>query len=525
MKRMLKTVLRLLACAVLLAAIGGTMNGCVKPEKEPLPKTNIAPPALEPQAEPNDAGELITYKVNGTISSDMVVQRNAYFNVFGRADQTKGYIYGEFMGEKRYAKIEKDGSFNIKFSSHEATAEPQTLKVYPKNGEVTEFTDILVGDVWIMSGQSNGELSYSLARAKLPKYDKEISGDDLIRVFSQAAQDVLDGVNNNTIDATVPHEDILNANNCWKKATLANVQPFSAIGYYFGKELSKLTNVPLGLIMTAAGGAAIQELMPESVAKDIGYTAGAMVPLSGHYNTLMAPFTKNRITGMVFCQGESESGGEQYTFYAEHLAKTVEGYREIWGIEFPFINIQLSSYGIEGTSMWPYVPLMRAAQFDAAKIIPNYYIVTSMDRGYKKGDPEWAHPLYKFDVGYRAAQAAAYVSYGVGQAEYMLAPEPESVTFGDDGTIIVRLKNVGDGITLAEGDEIAGIMPYYSYGGKMKCEVSQLDAFTIKIIPKETPYSVRYGMMQDATSEAANIMSSTGIAMPAWEVKNPNYSE
>ncbi|MCR5695251.1 MAG: sialate O-acetylesterase [Clostridia bacterium] len=523
MRKIIRLTVRIFACVLALATFA-PLQSCTPGEREPLPRVNIAPPALKEQAAPNDKGEVINYSINRTISSCMVVQRNAYFNVFGKADRPGGYIYGEFMGEKRYAKIGKDGSFSIQFSSHEATSEPQTLKVCPKNGEAAEFTDILVGDVWMVSGQSNAELSYLLARQKLPEYDKDISGDDLIRVFSQAAADVLYAIENNGLDATVPGEDVLNEDNCWKKATPENVSPFSAIGYYFGKELSKYTDVPIGLVMSAAGGAAIQELMPGETAEEIGYTAGAMVPVSGYYNTLMHPFTHNKITGMLFYQGESESGGEQFNFYAEHLAKTVEAYREIWGLEFPFINVQLSSHGIEGSSFWPNLPRLRAAQYDASQIIPNSYIVTSMDQGFRKGDPEFAHPLYKFQIGYRAARIAAFVSYGIGEEEHMLTPELESVTFNDDNIIVIKFKNVGDGITLAEGDEIKGLYPYYSYRGKMKCTVEILDAFTVKVTPKEQAYSIGYGLMHDAFQDAANIMSSDGLPMPAFEIKNNKYT-
>lgn len=530
MKNSIKIMIKVMVCALALAVIG-PLAGCTgktggsESTPEPLPRTNIAPPALEEQPVPDDPGGIITYTVNHTISSDMVVQRNAYFNVFGKTDKTSGFMYGEFMGEKRYASIQKDGSFTIQFSSHEATKEPQTLKIYPKEGEVTEFTDILVGDVWIVSGQSNAELSYSLARTKYPKYDKEISDEDNIRVFSQAAADVIYGVNNSLIDATVPQEDVLNDGNCWKKASLTNVMPFSAIGYYFGKELSKQTDVPLGLIMTAAGGAALQELMPFEVANKLGFTAGANVPMCGYYNTLMHPFTRNKITGMLFYQGESESAGGLYNVYGTNLAATVESYRRIWGLEFPFINVQLSSHGLPGSTNWPEVPKMRATQFEASHTIPNSYIVTSMDQGYvKNSDTEWAHPLSKYQIGYRAARIAAYVSYGVGEADHMLTPEPESVTFNEDNSIIIKFKNMGDGITLATGDQIAGLYPYYSYGGKMKCEIEQIDAFTVKLTPKEQAYSVAYGMMHDANQEVANIVSSDGIPLPAFEFKNENYT-
>ena len=129
---------------------------------------------------------------------------------------------------------------------------------------------------------------------------------------------------------------------------------------------------------------------------------------------VLYPFTRNSITGMIFYQGESECAGGQYNVYARNLARTVEAYRKAWKLEFPFINVQLSTHLGEGLSYWPELPQLRMAQFDAYRQIPNSYIVAAMDQGWQKGDADWAHPLYKYELGRRAAKIAAYVSYGQG---------------------------------------------------------------------------------------------------------------
>jgi hypothetical protein len=72
--------------------------------------------------------------------------------------------------------------------------------------------------------------------------------------------------------------------------------------------------------------------MPKNIAEECGFTSAPTVPVSGFYNTLLHPFTKNAITGMIFYQGESESGGKQYKVYAKNLQRTVEEYRKIWNL-------------------------------------------------------------------------------------------------------------------------------------------------------------------------------------------------
>jgi sialate O-acetylesterase len=519
LKKIAAAGIRVILAALICMTVLLPTTACKKVDPDSkLPTTNIAPAPLPAQKEPNDSGEPVTYTVNGTISSDMVVQRNAYFNVFGRSDNPGAVIYGEFMGEKRYGIVAEDGSWTIRFSSHEAVNEGQTLVIYPKNGERTEFEDILVGDVWVISGQSNAELMYMSTASTTPEYAKEINKNDLIRIYSQSRQSVMDAYTDG-LDVTIPQEDVVSPNTKWAKTTTQTVLSFSAIGYYFGKELSKTIDVPLGLIMAASGGSTLHELMPGDVAAELGFTTGASVPVSGFYNTLLYPFTRNKITGMIFYQGESESAGGQYLRYADNLKRTVSGYRHAWGLCFPFINVQLSTHGSEADYYWPELPYIRAAQFDAYRSMLNSYIVTAMDQGYRAGDPDWAHPLYKLELGKRAAKIAAYVVYGQGDAAHSLAPEPDKITWNSDNSIVITFKNVGDGITLLEGDKIAGLYALDEYGDKMYSEIEQIDGSTVKIVLTREPSAVGYGIRQDGLPASANIASSDGIPMPAFIIK------
>ena len=87
-----------------------------------------------------------------------------------------------------------------------------------------------------------------------------------------------------------PDEDVVNSNWKWKKASLSNASVFSALGYYFAKELSRTVDVPIGVVMAAAGGAVLHELMPADVATECGLTSAPSVPVCGFYNSLLHPF-------------------------------------------------------------------------------------------------------------------------------------------------------------------------------------------------------------------------------------------
>ena len=148
-----RLLLLCLAFAIPLTAFGCQTGTDPNPNPNPAgpsPTIQATPlPALTPQPEPEDPAELITYQVSRAFSSNMVVQRNQYVTVWGWADQPGGILYGDFMGETRYAVVGADGNWKMQFSPHPETAEPQTMRIKPIQGEETVFDNILVGDVWI----------------------------------------------------------------------------------------------------------------------------------------------------------------------------------------------------------------------------------------------------------------------------------------------------------------------------------------------------------------------------------------
>ena len=496
-----------------------TNNPVLSPEATDYAQVERTPlPQLAPQPSIYDNEEPINYTISRTISSNMVVQRNTYFNVFGWSSNKGGVLYGEFMGEKRYAVIDEKGEWSMQFSSHEATTTAQTLKIYPKNGKTTEFTDILIGDVWIISGQSNAELVFSNTVHKNPEYKKEIKKEDLIRIFVQTRADVLEV--KDKVDLTKPQDNVAKSYRKWYKTTLSTVNEFSALGYYFAKELSKtVPDIPIGVVMAAAGGATLHELMPSNVATSCGFTDAPTVPVSGFYNALIHPFTKNSITGMVFYQGESEAGGNQYKVYAENLKKTVEEYRRIWNYYFPFINVQLSTHMGDSPMLWPQLPDIRAEQYNAYKNIQNSYIVTAMDQNFKKGDADWAHPYYKLELGRRAASIAASVVYKKIDSEYAFSPEPAKITW-ENTSVLIDFKYIGDGLKLLEGDTLVGFVLYDELGAAA-CKAELIDSNTIKLTPTVIMDSIigfGYGMEQDASPTKANLANSIGFPMPAMKI-------
>ena len=486
--------------------------------KEKIEMSNVVNDITKPldvQPEIEDSGKEIEYTISKTIGSNMVVQRNNYFNVFGWSENIGGIIYGEFMGEKRYAVIDEKGNWNIQFSPHEANSTPQTLKIYPKNGKVTEYSDILIGDIWIIAGQSNAELNMSLCLNKDKEYAKEINENDSIRIFAQDREFVFSI--KNKIDLSVPQKDIVNDNYKWEKTTLRTVNKFSALGYYFAKELSKMVDVPFGVIMTAAGGATIHELMPNEVLENSAPLFAPSVVAGGFYNSLMHPFINNPITGMIFYQGESESNAGHYKRYESNLINLFNGYRKAWKLEFPIINVQLSTHGEEGEKAWYEIQNIRAVQFDVSRKLSNNYLIVSRDHGIKPGDDDFGHPRYKRQLGVRAANVAAMNIYEIANLESKMSPEPTRIIWNKDH-ILVDFDYVGDGLKLLEGNTLEGFVVLDEAGNNIACAAEITDKNTIKITVSGEAATLQFAMFPNATLEFANLGNSEGLPVPTFEI-------
>lgn len=513
-KRIAVLALALVMC-VAFAACGGNSGNKSDPDATPTATPVPTPvPSLEPQAEINDPGDPITYHVSNIFSDNMVVQRGQYVTVWGWADQTSGYIYGEFMGEKRYAEIGSDGYFKLLFSPHEANTYPSEMKIYPKNGETTTFTNVVVGDVWIVDGQSNAELTMSTATAVLSKEEKsalkdKVAADSNIRVVVQSRELVIGkqewcATPQKEVVRSTIHWYVGKDKSAWSKS--------SAIGYYFALAFhDHMPDVPVGIIMMGAGGASLCELMPAETAEELGINYGTR-----YYNAMTAPFVGLPFTGMLFYQGESNANGGGYKRYANDLKGFVEALREKWGFDFPVYNVQLSCHGPDCS--WTEVPQLRNSQFQAEKIIPNYYLIVSMDVGFRTSEgQDWAHPKMKEPVGRRLAYAAFATIYGTMNPDEVMSPEPVKIEWKSDEAILT-FNHVANGLTLAAdtGDKLVGFT-YFEGGRYYDAEATIISANQVSVKIGDEATSVGYGMKDFAYPEDANLVSSTGYPAPAFE--------
>jgi sialate O-acetylesterase len=401
-------------------------------------------------------------KLPALISEGMVLQQGMETPLWGWAEEGES-VTVEMQGQKVTATA-KDGKWALKLNLLKAGG-PYTLVITGRNR--IELKNVLVGEVWICSGQSNMQWNLKttdggeaeIARANYPN----------IRLFTVPRA-----------ETDKPQSDVKAT---WKECSPESAGAFSAVGYYFGRDLHKARNVPVGLINNAVGGSpaeswtnavvlngdaefkqfhaeyperierynqAMEKFKAESeAAKAEGKPAprapGRPWMPSGLYNGMLAPLAPYGIKGAIWYQGESNA---TRAFQYRRLFPTMIGnWRDIWGQgEFPFLFVQLAAFGpngkTPGESDWAE---LREAQTMTLRSAPN----TGMALAIDYGTYDDIHPRKKEPVGARLALAARAVAYG--EKITFSGPMYDSMKVEDD-RIALSFKHTGRGLEARDGE-------------------------------------------------------------------------
>ncbi|MBE7056273.1 MAG: sialate O-acetylesterase [Ruminococcaceae bacterium] len=526
----MKRKLIILSTLVLAAVMLCTSCGYRAPEETVAPV--ITPKPLDAQSSPDDDGAAFDYQVSGTITDHMVLQRNQYINVYGTSDKVGGIVYADFKGETRWAKVDENGKWHIQFNPQAASKEATELVVYNKaqgaDGGV-KYTDILIGDVWMVAGQSNAQVALESTLDNNPDFINTISADDNIRVFTQWYWDFVGTyfVDDETAvyQKAIEKKEMDNppANVKWQNASdkykdeegneKYYAQGFSAVGYYFAKKVADETDVPIGMIQAPAGGAGLHAFIPMD--KNPEAKGVSIFEESDVYNCLMAPFAKTSIAGMLWYQGEANESA--YYTYAEDLKGFIGDMRDIWGENMPFYNVQITSHN-DAAGSWPNIQEIRYEQAELIGEVDNYYLACTMDYGSNSLDTDWAHPRNKKHIGDRLGYIALSQYYGV--EEFSLedygSPAVAKVEIkGDEAK--VYFKYVGDGLKTSDGSDKVGGFYSKSAGQYLEAEIVGKNCVKVKLVDR-AGYSITgesfrlvYGTGAMADQTTCNLQNSNGI--------------
>jgi sialate O-acetylesterase len=343
----------------------------------------------------------------------MVLQRDKPVPVWGWAAPGVA-VKVTFGRQVKNAVTDVNGRWQLLLDPLPASAEPRTLSVSSSAGTKT-FANVLVGEVWLCSGQSNME--FGISNCLNAQEEIATANDTNIRLF--LVPKIQGGSN-------LPQKDV-NAN--WKVCSPQTVAEagwggFSGVAYFFGRELRKNLNVPIGLVESCFGGTPIESWAPGEVwggIKELEHTQ----PESNLFNAMIAPLAPYALRGVVWYQGEANM--KDGMLYYHKMRALIGGWREAWrkppglavsvpGNDFPFYFSQLTSFANggdflatspEGNLGWPW-PTLREAQVKAMEI-PHTGMAVTMDIGRADKDQ---HAQNKQDVGKRLAQWALAKDYG-----------------------------------------------------------------------------------------------------------------
>ncbi len=370
-------------------------------------------------------------KLPAVLAEHMVLQRDLPVHLWGKADAGEK-IAATFRGVKAEAVANELGQWELRLPAGEAGG-PFALEIRGKN--VIQFSDVLVGDVWLASGQSNME--FPVSRAVNAETEIKSAQRPRIRLFHVERA-----------SANFAKDDLVAKP--WTAATPETVREFSAVEYFFGREIQDDLKVPIGLIEADWGGSPAEAwtsmralgsdpgLMPafaehgemtdketqkllddvwEKKQIDAARAAGKPEPdfpwhpelrswePAGLYNAMIAPLTGFSVRGFLWYQGESNTAKGR-AFYYERLFQTmIRDWRSRWGEgELPFLYVQLANYIDDTNVLWPEV---REAQRRALELRN-----TGMAVAIDIGNPTDIHPTNKQEVGRRLALAARAIAYG-----------------------------------------------------------------------------------------------------------------
>ena len=483
-------------------------------------------------------------KLPAVIGSHMVLQASSPLTIWGWADP--GEEVTVTLGDtKAIAKADAEGKWLVKLPAMQASAEPREMTIRGTN--TIQLTDILVGEVWLASGQSNME--WPVAAADNP--EAEIKAADVPKLRLFLVPKVPSGTPANDVQAG------------WTACTPDTIKNFSAVAYFFGRELHQKLDAPVGMIASSWGGTRIEPWTPPEGFADAPELAGERKQIeslregyqtalknklpeykawveaaekavaegaalgdapsppadpfkaygapTALYNGMIHPLAPFALRGALWYQGESNRG--QGMHYHDLMQALIRGWRTVWGQgNFPFLFVQLAPYKYDNNVT--ALPEIWEAQ-TATLATPNTGMAVITDIGNTAD----IHPRNKQEVGRRLARWALAKTYGKSDVVYS-GPIYESMAV-EGKRVRLKFKHAEGGLAARDGKPLS----WFSIAGADKKFVkanAMIDGETVLVESPEvaSPAAVRFGWHQLAEP---NLVNQAGL--PASPFRTDHWTD
>ena len=451
-------------------------------------------------------------KLPAIVSSNMVLQRDTTITLWGWADAGEDISISASWLDKRI-RISADtlGKWQVEAQTTGSLV-PQTIRIKSKTSDIL-LENILFGEVWLTSGQSNMEQSVQgyIGQPTFGSQEAIVhAANNNLRLFTVAKE-----------ADTAPREDI-GAHTGWQSATPVSVKTFSAVSYFYGQQLQQILGVPVGMIHSSWGGSLVEAWMSKeslSPIKEIDLT-GLDLELGNRFptvlfNAMINPLIPYTIKGALWYQGESNASRPEE--YEKLFPAMVEDWRTRWGIgDFPFYYVQIAPYQYnwndsDRSEVDHLISQMRESQQQCLELIPNSGMAVLMDIG----DESVIHPPMKKEVANRLLYNALNKTYGY-----------EAVDFS--GPVYDEMQIVDDSIYVTFRHAERGL---YSKGNSSNWEIAGADkifypalatndrrGITVKSERVKEPVAVRYAWRSWAVGSlyGTNMLPASSFRTDDW---------
>jgi len=472
--------------------------GCRKNEK-------ISPGNQNP---PPNSDSLKTLPVASIFQSNMVIQRDKPFLIWGKAIAKTNVIVNASWNNSNFNAIsDSTGNWQVVIPASGANAAPQTITVKADGYNTRTLTNVLIGDVWICSGQSNMVFPVdSIAPfGGVTDFKAEVAGANYPEIRT---------ISINQDDELLPVFDFVSPSK-WNVCSPATIGNVSAVAYFFARKLNISLNIPIGIIVSAVNGSYCQDWTnKEALQNDPVLSTNYLAGSSYLFNGMISPLTKLSIKGFTWYQGENNQHINPPANYTILNSALIKGWRTVFNQpELPFYYVQLTPFAEDYNSTTPpggnlvddYLALFREAQANV-RATPSTGMVITMDVGEAANH----HPHNKKPVGERLALLALNNTYG--QNIQSVGPQFESFTANGNIVTVNFAPGTADGLNtignspLKQYFFIAGSDHVFRQGSAV------ISGHTILVTAaKNTPMPVQAIRYAFTNAPVTNLQNSAGL--------------
>lgn len=441
------------------------------------------------------------------LGDNMVLQQQSDVKIWGWSEPGATVRVTSSWGSKGTVKSDGVGNWSFTITTPPASYTSHTITV--SDGEPVVIKNILIGEVWLCSGQSNMEMTFTgYWGSPVLGAQQAIEESGLypsLRLFT---------VEKNS--TTQPQKDCKGS---WQVSSPAATKNFSAVGYYYGLELQRILDVPVGIINSSWGGTIIEAWIDAESQKsftdvDLNLLNDEKLPVYGKpvscYNGMIAPLVNYSVRGFVWYQGESNV--PRYSTYADKMVTLIKFWRKLWNNDnMPFFYAEIAPYNyaanrLDRSEAQINAALLREKQADVMEMINNVGMVCTNDLVFPYERDE-IHPSNKPEVARRFAYWALNDAYGYKGVLSVIGPRYKSMKI-ENGKAILSFSGIdGEGLTVKgeiTGFEIAGNDRIF-YPAKAAKVFPNVTDLVISSDQVTEPVAVRYCFRNFSVGNVGNV--------------------